>query len=125
MLFAGVRFRCVLNGDLQLRIRNRQGAEFFLYNIVFRVNFAPVDGVGILRAARIGDRAVRGDGDLAFIRRNETGDGCIRLRQRRAVIRLLCAAGGDRQLGREDLQTAGTDVQADAVVRILRHVCQC
>ena len=113
----------ILDRDGKRRRGDRQGTEFFLYSIVVRVDFAPVDRVGVRAVADLGLTAGCGDGDNAFIRRNETVKRRFVLRQRRAVVRLAGAACGDRQLRRDDLQAAGTDVQADAVVAVaIRHL---
>ena len=112
-----------LDRDGKCRRGDRQGTEFFLYSIVVRVDRAPVDQVGILAVADLGLTAGCGDGDNAFIRRNETGKRRYVFRQRRAVVCLAVAARGDHQLFRDDLQAAGTDVQADAVVAAaIRHL---
>ena len=48
----------IFNRDRQRCAGNCQSAEFFLYNsIIVRVDIAPFDFVGIIRATRIGDRA--------------------------------------------------------------------
>ena len=122
LLGAIVCFLDVLNGDRQGRRSDLQGAKLFLYSIVVRVDRTPADGIGVLRATRIGDRASRCDGGLARIRRNEAGETRFSIGQRRAVIGLLSAAGGGSQLRWEDLQTAGTDVQADTVIIVLRQI---
>ena len=121
---AGIGHGLVLNGDLEGRIRDLQGAEVLNYLVVVGVDRTPIDAVAVLRAARIGDRAGPGDVDFALIRRNKPGEARLAVRQRRAVIGLGGAAGGDGHLSREDLQTAGTDIEADAVVIVRRQVSQ-
>ena len=122
LLGAVVHLFDVLDRDLKGRLGDRQGAEVLNYLVVVGIDRAPIDAVAVLRAARIGDRASRCDGGLARIRRNEAGETRFSIGQRRAVIGLLSAAGGGSQLRWEDLQTAGTDVQADTVIIVLRQI---
>ena len=104
---------------------HRQGAKVFGNIIVAgRGSFFPGDGVCVLRYADIGPGAGGGHRDLAFIIGNQAGDGGLVVGQRRAVVDLCSRTGGDGHLRRQDLQTARTDVQADAVVRIIRQVRQ-
>ena len=126
----------ILHRNRQGRGRHRQGAEFFLYSIVVRVDLAPNDFVGVVALFSANRRLRTSDFDrdrVAGCERNlivADIEGILgrRLidgkrqrtacRQRRAVVLLARAAGGDRDLCRDDLQTAGTDRQTDAVVAV-------
>ena len=114
----------ILYRNLQGRGSHRQGAEFFLYSIVVRDDLAPVDGVGVRTRTDFRLAAGCGDRNLALIRCDQTGDRRFRIRQRRAVVCLGVAVGSNRQFSRLDLQTAGTDEQVHAVVRVIRQICK-
>ena len=109
-------------GDLGVVLGDRQGAELFLNGVVVLIDAAPVlDAVGVVAGAHFGLRTGGGDFDLALIRSDQAGDAGLVLGQRLSIVRLGVAAGGDGDFLGQDLQAAGTDVEADAVVDVLRQ----
>ena len=124
LLGAVIHLFDVLDRDREGRLGDREGAEVFFNRVVIRVDAIPIDGVGIILFARIGDGTSGGNGNLVLVRCNQTGKGRFVLGQRRAVVGLCVATRFDGQLGGQDLQTAGTDVQVDTVVIILRQIRQ-
>ena len=126
LFFAVIGLGPIIDGDRQGRLGHFQGAEFLFDGIVLRVHRilagAPIDLICVGCFARLGDGTGGGNRDLVCVRVHQAGEARLILGQRRAVILLLATARLYRQLRREYLQTAGTDVQAHAVVRIIRQV---
>ena len=111
----------VLDSDLDRRAGDRQGTEIIGDRVIACLGSVPLDRIGILGAARVGDRSVRRSRRrFAF---NQSFDGRLGIRQRRTVIGLIVGSRGNRDRLRTDLQATGTDKQADAVVRIARQIC--
>ena len=108
-------------GVIAQRAIDHQGALLFRDLVVFGIHITPVDGVGVFRTADIGDRAGGGAGHLAYIGCHQAGEGHAFLGQRRAVVDLGVAAGGDGHFLGQDLQAALAHVQGHAVVGVLRQ----
>ena len=103
---------------------NFKRTELLNDSIVARINSAPNNAARIVAASDFCLGSCCGNGDLSIICRNQAGDGCLVLRQCRAVISPGSRAGGDCHLGRQDLQAAGTYVEAYAVVAVgVRKIC--
>ena len=107
--------------DRQRALSDGQGAEGIAYLIVglYCRGIVPVD---LITVRAIADRSLgtcRRDGE--FLALDEAVNRHVLIGQRGAVVRLAVAAGRDGQRGLLDLQTAGTDIDAHAVVRILRQ----
>ena len=111
----------VLDSDLDRRAGDRQGTEIIGDRVIACLGSVPLDRIGILGAARVGDRSVRRGRRRFAI--NQPFDSRLGIRQRRTVIGLIVGSRGDRDRLRTDLQATGTDKQADAVVRIARQIC--
>ena len=112
----------VLDGNRQRGLSHLKRAEVLGDGVVVLVNVAPIDGVRVVGAANHSLRASGFDGN-GRISHHQTSKGGGVVGQRRAVVSPLSTTGGNRQLGRQDLQAAGTHIQAHAVVAIAgRHV---
>ena len=82
-------------GDLCVVLGDCKGTQALGEGVVAALGAAPVDGIGVVRGADVGDRAGGGDRDIAFLRRHNAGDGSLEAGQRGAVVGLLGGAGGD------------------------------
>ena len=113
----------ILDCNFQCGFRNFQFSEFFNYGIVIGINSSPINAVGVFCFTRSGNCACSSDDYLLFIRRNQSGDACFILGKRCSVICLFRTSGCDCYFLGKNLQSAGTDKQADAVVVIIRKIC--
>ena len=116
--------------DAQRALGDRQIAEVLdLDSIVRLLGGIPSNLVGVLAGAGFRPAADGGDGGrLASHQAGELGGDLLALDlgggtfQRRAVIGLGGAAGGDGEFLGQDLQTTGTDVDTDLIVRSVRQI---
>ena len=124
-----VRRRCEIGLPVVVHIiilndvfrRYGQGTEILCDMVVRRSHTAPVDAVGVRAAADFRLGAGRGHCDHFLIGLDQTCDARFGFRQRSPVVGLAGRTRRDFSLKRQDLQAAGTDVDADLVVIILRQ----
>ena len=114
----------VIDRHCQGRLSYCQGAEFFRNNVVIRIDSAPIDFVRVFGFANFRDGAVASHSDFALIRLYKAFDSRFFIGQWRAVVNFGIGGSSNGHLGRQDLQTAGTDIQAHAVVGVFRQIGQ-
>ena len=104
---------------------NNQFPEFFLYGIVVGINSSPINAVSVICFTGSGNCTCNAEGYLLCIRLNQSGDACsFRLGQGCSIIYFFRTSGCDCCFLGKNLQSAGADVQADAVIVIIRQVCK-
>ena len=106
--------------DLRVVVGDDQRTQLLRHAVVGVLGRAPVDAVGVAAAADL--RLGAGGRDRGGLAIDQAGDRRRAVGQRSAVIGLLAAAGGDGDRLGQDLQAAGTDIEADAVVGIRRQL---
>ena len=121
LLGTAINLLNVLHRDLQLAAGHRQDAEILRDLIVIRIDSSPIDGVSVIAVTDRDLAAGGGNRYFTFIGFDQAIDAGFVLGQGCAVVGFFSRARGDRHRLGLDLQAAGTDVDADAVVVIFRE----
>ena len=111
----------VSHGDVERRLGHLKGTEVLDDVIIACLSIVPRNRIGVIRGSRLGNGSVCCEGYRLAL--DKAGDGRLVLGEGGAVVCLGVRTRGDGCVLRVNLQAARTDVDAHAVVRIIRKVC--
>ena len=111
----------VSHGDVERRLGHLKGTEVLDDVVIACLSIVPRNRIGVIRGSRLGNGSVCCEGYRLAL--DKAGDGRLVLGEGGAVVCLGVRTRGDGCVLRVNLQAARTDVDAHAIVVILREVC--